>query len=249
MTTPPSLTISDNYNTYINTLDTAYVLDSLDIFYIAAINNRDNAGLNYIDPTGGENINDGDTVSFTAYEGWDGDATNDYLNTNYNPTNDATHYKQDDNCGFIYLREVLATTYEEYEFGGRDSSDGAGFYITGLWNVGKTIYWRTGNSSSHSYTRTDATRQGFVYAERTASDASEIFVNNSSESTSSTASYGIPNVNMYILGGNNGGVLTGVSSNSFSVFGMGASLTASQRTTLYNATEILMDSLGTGVIE
>ena len=250
MATPPRIDTADLFNDYIYGLDTCGVLDSLDILYIAAMNNSDNAGINIIDPDGSYNIDDGDTISFTPYEGWDGDGGNDFLNTGFNPSTDGVHYKLNDAGIFIYVREELADQYEEYEYGIREGSTDPSAYLTGLWSVTKTIYWRTNKSSSNSFVRGTATRQGFFYQERTGVSNEQLFRNNASEQNlTGSASTSLPNADFYILAGNVEGSAANFSQNSFSVFGLGSSLSESERTSLYSLTETLMDALGKGVID
>ena len=90
--TAPSAAQQTLQNTLVTDLKTAGVWDKLDVFYVFATDgDSDYATLNWKAPSSHQ-VTKVSSPTFTANEGFTGNASSAYLDTNYNPTNDATNY-------------------------------------------------------------------------------------------------------------------------------------------------------------
>jgi len=242
MTNKPTSAIAEEQNTMVSSLVSAGVWAELDALYIFAVHTNDDseALINWVNP----GINDatiGVSPTFTAYEGFQGNGTTQYINLNFNPTTDGSNFTINDCSFYNYIRNNVKE--DTYDFGGYDGSNRAMFRAYGSTDqVFIGINTTTGRTASNTDSR------GFFYSERTASNSMEFFRNDSSLGTDSTASSGRPNVDLYACAQNNNGSPGNFSTRQISVIGFGGALTSGQQTTLMNAIETYMDSNGKGVI-
>jgi hypothetical protein len=90
--TKPSETIAGYMDTMVRSLVTYGYWARMDLLYITANNTASNANINWINP-GTFDLTDPASTNptFIAYEGYQGDATSDYLTTGYIPLNNENH--------------------------------------------------------------------------------------------------------------------------------------------------------------
>jgi hypothetical protein len=94
LTNKPNAAYAERQNNLVKTLvDASLWSGKFDLFYLFAQTNNDasEAQVNWINP-GTFNCSNISDTAFTSLEGFKGDGVDDYLNTNYNPSTEATHY-------------------------------------------------------------------------------------------------------------------------------------------------------------
>jgi hypothetical protein len=230
MTTDPTGDTLTWQNDMVYSLDTAGIWDNLDVFYVCASNNEDNAKINWINP-GTFDITDPGTTAptFTRFEGWTGDGSSDYLSTNYNPFSEATYYLIND-CSFGgYFRSLGAST--DAFFGSSAANHVERYSATYRFEV-------NGNDAT-TYPLFSA---GLFYADRALSTEAKFFSNGSLDQTDAHNSGAIPNADFVILNNNS----TGFSSGQISIFFAGGSL-ADKAASFNTIIETYMDAIGKGV--
>jgi hypothetical protein len=240
LTTPPSAVIAEEQNAMVSALVTAGTWAKLDIFYLFAqtVNSDSEALKNWINP-GTNDCTLVNAPAFVALEGFTGNGSSSYINTNYNPNTDGSNYTLNSACLGIYLRtDVTESTYDLGVQSGTAariaSHIAAGTYLN-----------RINDSLSHEPANTDA--RGLHIQNRTGASATEIFKNGASVDTDSVASVSVPADDIYICCQNNGGPAQ-YSTKQVAVVFAGGGLTIGDVTAITNAIETYMDSNGKGVI-
>jgi hypothetical protein len=102
--TLPSQTVRDSGNAFVEDLKAIGVWDSLDVLYVFATDGgRDFAKINWKDPDGNYNCTEVNSPTFTANEGFKGNGTSSYLNTNLNLNADSASLNFSADRGQIYM--------------------------------------------------------------------------------------------------------------------------------------------------
>lgn len=232
------------YTTYQNTLvkslvDAGYWV-RMDLFYVFANNNEANSLINWINP-GTFNCTNVHSTAFVAWQGFHSDGTNDYLNTNYNPETEATHFSQNSATGFIYLRDVPTET--KYQFG---SSDGTDMFTMVADETGYNSRVRT-NSSNANWTGWAGAQPAGPWAiTRTGASKSCTYRNDDHED-GTEASTDVPGYDIYIGCYNNAGTAAGFATNEFSIFIVMDGITDADFAGIKTIIKTYMDALGKGV--
>jgi len=185
--TAPSAAQQTLQNTLVEDLKTAGVWDKLDLFYVFATDgDSDYATLNWKAPSSHQ-VTKVSSPTFTANEGFTGNASSAYLETNYNPSNDATNYALNA-ASFGFFISDLGT------FTGTSISDfGAPDAVNRAW------YRRTSNrfyinSSGYTFV-TPYTANTFVHANRNGSNTAQAYHNGTLVDSPTNVSTSIPPVN------------------------------------------------------
>ena len=185
--TAPSAAQQTLQNTLVTDLKTAGVWSKLDVFYVFATDgDSDYATLNWKAPSNHQ-VTKVSSPTFTANEGFTDNATSAYLDTNYNPTNDAINYALNAaSFGFFISDLGTFTGTSISDFGATDAVDRAWyrrssdrFYI---------------NSSGYTFV-TPYTANTFVHANRNASNNAQVYHDGTLVNSSTNVSTGIPPVN------------------------------------------------------
>jgi len=185
--TAPSAAQQTLQNTLVEDLKTAGVWDKLDVFYVFATDgDGDYATLNWKAPSSHQ-VTKVSSPTFTANVGFTGDASSAYLDTNYNPTNDAINYALNAaSFGFFISDEGTYTTTSLSDFGSPDS-------------VNRAWYRRTTNRfyiNSSGYTVVTAyTANTFVHANRNGSNTAQVYHDGTLVDSPTNAASGIPPLN------------------------------------------------------
>jgi len=185
--TAPSAAQQTLQNTLVTDLKTAGVWDKLDVFYVFATDGDSNyATLNWKAPSSHQ-VTKVSSPTFTANVGFTGDASSAYLDTNYNPTNDAINYALNAaSFGFFISDLGTYTNGSISDFGATDSVDRA-------W------YRRTSNRfyiNSSSFTLVTAyTANTFVHANRNGSNTAQVYHDGTLVGSPTNVSTSIPPVN------------------------------------------------------
>lgn len=214
--------------------------DRMDALWVFAQNNSTNAYTNWINPGTNDVSDPGSTEpSFTEWEGFTGNGTDDTLSTNYNPTTDATNYAQDDATFSIYVMNDI----------GGESVSSFGY------NGTNDVYFRPrGGSSTNGYFKLNTTdtypiseisdSKGLWIVARRASNDNEVYLNGSSAGTSVQVSTGVPNGDLIIFNDGDG---SGYSSHQFAIIFIMDGINDTEAAQLNRFFERYMDHLGTGV--
>lgn len=241
-TTKPHADTAAIFNTMVETLVDGGVWDSLDIFPFFAVHTNDDgeALIDWIHPD--STLTAVNSPTFTPYEGFTGDGSTSYINTNWNPSTDAQNYTLNDGLVTAYLRLNIQS---EYNIG---SDDGTNRIDIKLRNTSNQ-YWARINTGGYSNLAINAVGNGLALAMRTANNLTSGYLNTTLKGTTSDASTEIPNLVIIILGVKRSTGTAYYGPQQISCAGMGASLSSAKRTILFNAIETCMDSLGKGVVE
>jgi len=215
-----------------------------DIYYNFAVHTNDNgeAQTNWINP-GTHDAILVNNPTFVAFEGFKGDGTTQYINTNYNPNTDAINLALDDACGFLYNRTDGQSN--TWMYGCRNDSKEA-FVITPWALAAPDKFYHACNSGyGDTYAVTDAFGMHLMSRDNNANyDAykNKVGIN------SIKASSAIPNYNIYLLAMNNAGTAIAHSPKQISCAGAGGAFTQTNVDDLIDAFETWMDYKGKGVI-
>lgn len=241
-TTKPSSSVAAAQNTMVESLVNDGLWAKLDVFYLLAQeSNGDGEALkNWILP----GTNDATLVNapaFVSLEGFTGDGSTSYINTNYNPDSDATNYVLDSASIGVYSRTDVDEN--SLAIGVQDAAN-------------KLSYMQLRNSNA-CLTRINATSGGTVVN----ADSSGMFVGNRVNSTTQTtyrnsstlgditrSSDTIPDADFFLSALNINGSPGSFSTQQLSIAYCGAGLTPTNITDLTNTVEVYMDSNSKGVI-
>jgi hypothetical protein len=148
--------------------------------------------------------------TFTANQGFKGNASTSYLNTNFNPATSGVQYTLNNASRFIYLKTAFVTM----NYGHLDSLIGGTSNILYNRNVNDQKINQGASAISHN---ADLSGAGLKVINRTSSTNVELF-NGSTQLSRTATSTSVASGNQYVLP--NGGDARA------SVYGMGASLVA-----------------------
>lgn len=240
--TLPSAAQQQKLNTFFYALEAAGIITGvasslLDVLYLFAIDgNSDMATLNVITPTSFQ-CSKVNSPAFTSNQGFTGNGTTSFLNTNWNASTSGVNYTTNaaSHGGYINSNVDLA----QIDWG---SSNGTSFLqissrnVTSSGNGSMTINDNAGLVASNTSTI------GFYHCQRTASNARRFFKNGVSVNDDTKASNGIPSLSVFICGRNSNGGISNASTKQIGMFFAGASLDGLE-SAFYNAWNTYFTSL------
>ena len=106
--TLPDATLQVKQNATVLSLKSAGIWSKLDVLYFFATNNSNMATLNFKAPSSHQ-VTLVNSPSFTASQGFKGNASTSYLNTNFNPATSGVQYTLNNASRFIYLKTAFVT--------------------------------------------------------------------------------------------------------------------------------------------
>lgn len=243
MTTDPSNDIKDYQNTMVEALIAGGYWARMDQLLIPAteVNTGGEALINWINP-GTYDADNVDATAWTTLEGYTGDATDDYISTNFNPGDGGSYnYTLDDAAIGLYLRTDLVEETGSV-FG---SYAGTNDRISLTPHLEDNQYLiRVNQPSSGSLAGIAGATTGLHVITRTASDAVSYYRNGGLVKTETDASSAIPNMELYVLRMNGAGV---GSAHQFSIYFVMDGIDSTDAAALNTIFETYMDALGTGV--
>ena len=242
MTTPPNDTVAVNQDILVKALEDSGVWTKLDIFYVFAqeINTASEALINWKSP-GTYDCTLGNIPTFTSLEGFTGNGTNAYLDTNFNPFVNKINLSLDSTSFGVYVRTNVQENGRD--IGCFDSSNL--IELISRHTDGKAYYW-SNNNAAPSVTNADS--RGFYIANRTASNVQDLYKNKSKIKAATNASVGIPNQDVFLFARNNNGTPTEFSTKQLSMTFLASGLTQGNIDNITDAFEVYMDSNGKGII-
>ncbi len=237
-TTKPNSLEANAWSAFVKTLVDSGDWNELDLLLIFAshINNDSEALIDWINPEGDKAslIN---SPTFTKNEGFTGNGSNAYINTNYNPSVDGVKYSQNSASLGIYCRTNVQESI--FDFGLSASSKTYGQ----LRNASGNYLFRINDSSNLSGVNSDS--RGMYILKRTGATAREAYKNKVSLGSDSASSSGVANLDFYVLSLNNNGSPTGYSTKQIAMFFAGSANINVD--TITDAFETAMDALGKGL--
>jgi hypothetical protein len=248
LTTPLSSTQIGKLNTFVRALKTGLGIsalsDAFDVMYILAGETAESSLKNLV-----KNAHHATAVNspdFTALEGFTGNGTTSYINTNYIPNLHKINFALDYASLGIYIRNN--TSGDIVDMGARDA-----YFINRTYIQSKastsTSYGNVNQNNGYATSPLLVpTSIGMTIYNR----LSSTILNHSKNKTISTnieyASSGIPSYSVTIGALNTADVISLFTTRQYSFAFMGKGLTNENIITLVNAIEAYMDSNGKGVI-
>jgi len=208
-------------------LKTAGVWDRLDVFYVFATDgDSDFATLNWKAPSSFQTTKV-NSPTFTTNQGFAGDGSSAYLDTNWNPSTQGINYTQNDACFGVYRNNNINTTTRVMGQG----------YLSSIRDQSTTIQ-PINSLSAGASNPLNGGGIGLRILNRTTANDIAMIVDDTLE-TATSSSDAIINNNMGILYRGDG---TSFSLSEVSLALAGANL-VTQRTDLYNAINTYLTSL------
>ena len=210
-------------------------LAELDRLWIHGLSNNVAARTSFVNPTS-TIITAVNSPTFTPNQGYQGNGSTSYLNTNYNPSTQGVKYTLNDASGFAYILNNI--TSQTVAFGSLGSGAVSAFLypqynsLTPLYAINDGGQDNTGTGNS----------LGLSSVLRINNTSSRLFKNGVLNASATRSSVTIPNLPLFIGGFNLNGNLAGGSTYKFSATGFGSSVV--NQTTLYNSIQTLGTSLG-----
>lgn len=233
-------TLTVNEKTYITTFTTALGDDiyEFDRLWIFGLSDSIAARTSLVNPTS-TMITAVNSPTFTASQGYTGNGTTSYLNTNYNPSTDGVKYTLNNATGLAYLTDNVISSGNCF---GSVSGSNVSALIFPQYSSNLPIYYINQFGADSYATGTSA---GLVTVQRYNSSNISYYKNSTLNASSTKASTLIPNYSMYICGRNSSGVFTNGYSGKINACAFGSS--NYNRTTFYNALQALGTSIGWAV--
>lgn len=232
-------------NQLVKDLKNASIWNKLDVFYVFATNgDSDFATLNWKTPASFQatKVN---SPTFTSLEGFTGNGTSSYLDTNFNLLNNSVNYTQDSASIGVYDR--VNNGGNMHRFGVSQSTPANG--VLSNWNRPLDNEFAYINSAfPGNFPVADLTINGFHFLNRTDSSNFQLYGNGNLYESGTQTSTSLANGNVFVLAFNRVG--TGAQlfyTGQISVFFAGASL-ASEASAFFTAIEAYMDAIGKGVV-
>jgi hypothetical protein len=190
---------------YLNTLTLNPDITEFDRLWVHGLSNQIAARISLVNALTASLITEVNSPTFTSGQGYTGNGTTSYLDSNYNPSTQGVKYTLNSmSVGAGSATDVLIGT--KTLIGCVSGADVVGVYPKWVGDAGKIISYTNNNSAFDLRSAAaDPTTIGRYMVQRTASNLSTIYKNNVSLNTGAFASSSIPNNNLFILGINANG--------------------------------------------
>ena len=185
------------------------------------------------------------TLTFTPFQGYAGNGSDSYLNTDYIPSTDAVRVAQDAHHLSVASLTTRAGTASMFSIGARQTAPSAREMSIAPNSAG-SAFLRTADAAN-SISRKSDTRAVYV-AVRSASNATQRYFNAVAQTSGSDNSVGLPNVAAFIGARNAAGTPDQFSTDITAFASFGGTMTASEVSAFTVAIERYLDSLGVGVV-
>jgi len=210
--TEPHDTIADLQEALVYSLDTAGYWDKMDVFYVFASHNGTDALINWVNPGTYDATNVSET-SFTQWEGFTGDGTADYINTNLSLADEGLNTSMNDVAFGIYINNNIQSG--GYAFGTNTTGSHAVYFRPrGTDNV---LYYKI-NQSAATTVNPNTDSEGFFIITRTASNVTHAYKDGSSLGGATNSSTQINDLDIFILARNDSGSAAGFAAFSVAIF-------------------------------
>lgn len=241
MSVTPNDTLKGQLSKLIDSLDYYNIWDSADVYRVFALQDTADATLNLISTN--FKATRKNTPTFTAYTGFTGNGSSMYINSNYNPSSNATHYRL--NSASIHVYTNSNTIVDAKALTG--VTDGTNVNLFSYRTAG---YFQLRLNSALASILTYQHRNnigGGLTLTRNSSSQTCVLQNDGvylhSGTNNSTA---LPNGKIFTLCYNSSGSALGYSNDQLSFFYVGGQLTELQAQKLYEAEQRYLDFYNTG---
>jgi hypothetical protein len=218
-----------------------------DAIYFLGAKNVTDAKINWADP-GTNDCTDPESTNptFTQWQGILGVGNTDYWSTNFNASSEGINYTQNSVTIATYNRTSLSVS-NAYIIGATDDSPDLWTGVRPYFGAPASVRAQINDEYGGRYEPTVTGSQGMLVVTRT--DATiEVTFNKVSQGSTSNASAGIANLNIFLLARNHeGNDADNINAELFFVF-IGGFLTDGELNYMTDDVEIVADYLGKGVI-
>ena len=192
--TAPSAAQQTLQNTLVTDLKTAGVWDKLDVFYVFATDgDSDYATLNWKTPTSFQTTKV-NSPTFTTNQGYQGDGSSSYLDTNFNPNTHSTASSQYSIGAGGYQFQKPTSTYDNII----GTDNGANDILVATKFTTEQPFYRV--NDAQSFRPSFVTSVGFYGVSRSASNRIDaILPDGTTDSSTNAAAAGMPNANLLVL--------------------------------------------------
>lgn len=233
--------LTNNEKTYINTFIGALGTDfaEFDRLWIHGLADSVAARTSVANPTStmASVVN---SPTFTASQGYTGNGTNSYLNTNYTPSTQGVKFTQNSACIFVYARNNVMG--DHIDLGGVSGSNKS--FVISRYSGGLAYYPIGLNTSVASPGIAVPTSAGLTVANRDTINLS-VYKNGIQLAPLLRAAELVNTAPYYILSYNLSGTAASFSAKQISLSGVGSGII--NQTTFYNAVQALGTSIGWAV--
>lgn len=238
LSTQPSADFKVAVNTLVKTLKADGNWTALDRLWIHATEIQQHATISLVNPTSTA-ITEVNSPTWTANQGYTGNGSNMYLNTNFTPSTQST--KSSQNNAHFSVYNVLSRTANTGAFGGNNATSVTAIFPRFTGNV----FFGYVNDNHGAVGYASASSQGLYSVRRISSTEIEYFKNGTSLGTESSNSVSLPSVNLFLLARNNNGSTVNYSNDrvAISLYGAGDINNAS----LYTAIQTFATTRGFNV--
>lgn len=237
LTVKPSAAYIKAVNTLIKTLiaDGNWVL--LDRIWVFATEQQQHARISLVNPSSTA-IMEINSPSWTALQGYIGDASTKALNTNYIASVDGVNYTLNSSSHGFYCRTNNNTA--GVDMGVQDGSGNSSYIIAKFSD--NNFYGKINNASSNFCSVANSDARGLYAVVRTASNSIAGYKNGSSIVTDTDASTARPSVAFFLLGNNLNGGLNFPSNRQIAMSFIGSG--SINQLKLYNAFQTFATTIG-----
>lgn len=240
MSAQPSETRQALIDSTIAALKTADLWDDLDVLYILAAHDAQAARLNWKAP-GSYAATVIGSPTFTADQGYTGDASTGALDTGWTPSTNGVTFTQDAAHVSAWTRTSRTADALYAMFGARRVAATANTELLPHLTAG--VAFGRVNCAANGVAP-PANIQGFWVVDRPDATGIGIYVNDVAlTAPAADTSVGLPDRSMYLLA-TNGGSVTRPSGDQISIFTAGAALGATKRTALYTILQTYLTAIG-----
>lgn len=235
------------YKSLINGLVADGLFSKLDLLYIFATNTTTTANLNLISTSFG--LTQTGTVSFTADQGYTGDGSTGFLNSNWVPSTNGVNFTQNSASGGAYTRTSRTATANTSLFGtGQDAGFTNDFWLQPLFtsNSARTLL----NSATTQGGPFNANVQGNWVVTQNSSSAGVVYHTGSggpSNLATSSTTTGVANQSMLIGATFSNTTVTGFSTDEISAAWFGSTMNATDAGNMQLRINTYMTALGKNV--
>lgn len=243
-TTPPSSSVAAAQNTMVSSLVDAGLWSIIDKLHVWSAHTRINGEhlIDWKDPT--KSATEPGEMNFVGFGGVQGNNTDKYLNSLYNPSVDAVNLSSL-NYSFFYGVKNDSPHNNWYDFGARTDPNG--------WIMAQSQ--RADDGSFRAFMGTSS--QASIFGDGSAGIAHFCITReaaglvhgyvNSVKTDDNEAFSALPNTDMFVGAYSNGGVLTYPANRRYVYWGVGGLFSAAQWDTFYGIMETMLTSLHAGM--
>lgn len=245
LTTPLTISRKVAINNLVLQLKDSGDWNKFDRLWIHAAETQDQARVSLVNPTSAQ-ITEVSSPSWMPNQGYTGNGSSSYLNTNFTPSTDAVNYTQNNACMGLYTRTNISSA-TNVEMGGFDAGNAHGNYLE-IWVSGSNVTLGNINSAIASGANGPITDSLALHTiARTGPTNHQLYKRGVAVGTTqlTTPSTGLSTVKQYILCYNANGTPTNLSTHQVAVsfFSSGGI----NQLSVYNAIQQFLTSFGAQV--